>query len=91
MTVTANPRFWSPPNFIAPMPNALVQHGYLPQPQSRSDSSKDIPQTITQPLSRVIIKTVFVVVVLSHFLKGAFSFQCGHHLLRGQMTPYNLH
>jgi len=86
MTVTANPRFWFPPNFIAPMPNALVQHGYLPQSQSRSDPSRDITQTITHPLTRVIINMVLVVVVLSHFLKGAFSFQCGHHLLCDQMT-----
>lgn len=74
MTVTANSRLRIPPNFIAPMPNALVQHGYLPQPQSRSDSSKDITQTITHPLTRVIIKTVFVVVVLSHYLKGPSPF-----------------
>jgi len=91
MTVTANPRLRIPPNFIAPMPNALVQHGYLPQPQSRSDSSKDITQTITQPLTRVIIKMVLVVVVFSPFWMGAFSFQCGHHLLCDQMTAYNLH
>jgi hypothetical protein len=91
MTVTANSRLRIPPNFIAPMPNALVQHGYLPQPQSRSDSSRDVTQTITHPLTRVIIKMVFVVVVLSPFLMGAISFQCGHHLLRGQMTADNLH
>jgi hypothetical protein len=71
MTVTAHSRLWLPPDFIAPMPNAFVEHGYLPQPQSRSDSSKDITQTITHPLTRVIIKMVLVVVVFSPFGMGA--------------------
>jgi len=91
MTVTTNSRLRIPPNFIAPMPNALVQHGYLPQPQSRSDSSKDMTKTITHQLTQVILKKVLVVVVFLPFLMGAISFQCGHHLLRGQMTAYNLH
>jgi len=91
MTVTANPRFWFPPDFIAPMPNALVQHSYLPQPQSLADSLKDITQNITHSLTRVIIKMVLVVVVFSPFRMGAFSFQCGHYLLRDQMTADNLH
>jgi hypothetical protein len=71
MTVTAHSRLWRPPDFFAPRPNAFVDHGYLLQPQSRSDSSKDITQTITHPLTRVIIKMVLVVVVFSRFRLGA--------------------
>jgi len=71
MTVTADSRLWLSPDFIAPMPNAFVYHGYLPQLQSRSDSSKDITQTITHPLTRVIIKMVLVVVVFPPFGMGA--------------------
>jgi hypothetical protein len=71
MTITAHSRLWFSPDFFAPRPDAFVEHGYLPQPQSRFDSSKDISQTITHPLTRVIIQMVLVVVVFPAFRLGA--------------------